>query len=238
MKKKTFLKVLLCLMLCAAVLGWFQLRPYQVEDDGSNLEEQLTAWHERDGSSVTLTPLDTLTIGDVRYVTYEMEPEGRLFYALLLRGPNGRWKLEHSRGGTQLYLEEIREIGGTPYLIFLGKNIGRRSPPWRSSWKATPTPWSSPRQTTSWFPPLWNCRSPRTTFCPTLSTISMKPGRISPIPCTGTAFPPAVLNNNPSDVEKRTTGFRLWSSFYLFKGEGSCSRDQSAYISFSFSRCS
>ena len=124
MKKKTFLKVLLCLMLCAAVLGWFQLRPYQVEDDGSNLEEQLTAWHERDGSSVTLTPLDTLTIGDVRYVTYEMEPEGRLFYALLLRGPNGRWKLEHSRGGTQLYLEEIREIGGTPYLIFLGKNIG------------------------------------------------------------------------------------------------------------------
>ena len=126
MKKRTFLKVLLCLMLCAAVLGWFQLRPYRVEDDGSNLTQELLKNHEQAGFPSPLNLLDTLTIGDVRYVTFELGPDHELGRAILKQGPGNRWKIDRSGYGGGNFQEEILVIDDVPYLIFSGKNTGQR----------------------------------------------------------------------------------------------------------------
>ena len=106
---------------------WISQHPYCVENDNSNLEEELLHFFTRDPAVPSASPLnihDTTTIGKTRYVTYELGEELSLGRAILTQGLNGRWRIDTTGYSGGNFRDDILEIDGADYLFFSGRNPG------------------------------------------------------------------------------------------------------------------
>lgn len=128
MRRKAKIAAFAVAGLAVVLLGfWIYQRPYRIENDNSNLQEELLQFYNR-GSLVfqelPLTVYDTVTVGKTRYVVFTLGVEEAMGHALLLQGLNGRWRINSMGYGSSNFRDDILEINGAHYLFFSGRNTG------------------------------------------------------------------------------------------------------------------
>lgn len=129
MKKKVLLgaAALLLLFLAAAFLYDPQ---YEVEPDNSNLADLTVEFLDHgNGNTALYEPLylyDTIDMGDRRVVLMEIGPELDLGEVHLIRGLNGKYRIDSAGWGTGNFRERVLEVDGASCWFIGGRNTDCR----------------------------------------------------------------------------------------------------------------
>jgi hypothetical protein len=115
------------LILFVAVLaigyGIYYYNQYPIDDNQAAIQTGLQEWSNRDSGSIKPDVIKTVQLDDTRsYIVLFQTDRGEMGYAHLIKGLNGKYKIDHSGHGTTLVSYQKIKTNKGMYGILIGKN--------------------------------------------------------------------------------------------------------------------
>ncbi|MBT2685036.1 hypothetical protein [Bacillus sp. ISL-37] len=121
MKKAGYLVIFVAVM--AIGYGIYYSNQYPIEDNPAAIQTGLQEWSNRDSGSINPEVIKSVQLDDTNsYIVLFQTDNGEMGYAHLIKGLNGKYKIDHSGYGTNIVSYQKIKTNKGMYGILIGKN--------------------------------------------------------------------------------------------------------------------
>ncbi|GAM12799.1 hypothetical protein [Mesobacillus selenatarsenatis] len=121
MKKAGYLVILVAVMAIGYVIYYFN--QYPIDDNQAAIQSGLQKWSNRASGSIKPSVIKSIQLEDTSsYIVLFQTENGDMGYAHLIKGFNGKYKIDHSGYGTNIVSYQKIKTNKGIYGILIGKN--------------------------------------------------------------------------------------------------------------------
>jgi hypothetical protein len=121
LKKAGYLVIFVAVMAIGYVIFYFN--QYPIDDNQAAIQSGLQEWSNRDSGSIKPDVIKSVQLDDTRsYIVLFQTDNGDMCYAHLIKGLNGKYKIDHSGYGTNIVSYQKIKTNNGIYGILIGKN--------------------------------------------------------------------------------------------------------------------
>lgn len=121
MKKAGYLALFIAIM--AIGYGIYYFNQYPINDNEAAIQSGLQEWSNRASGSIKPEVIKSVQLDDTSsYIVLFQTDRGEMGYAHLIKGLNGKYKIDHSGYGTNIVSYQKIKTNNGMYGILIGKN--------------------------------------------------------------------------------------------------------------------
>ncbi|WP_033828096.1 hypothetical protein [Bacillus andreraoultii] len=121
---KKIYSILLFIIIVALVgYSFYYFNQYQIKNNKEDIQKAIDTWFNRETDPLQAVVLEKVQLGDSSsYIVLLQTDKNEMGYAHLIKGWNGRYKIEHSSYGTNLVSYDVINTNKGIFGIIVGEN--------------------------------------------------------------------------------------------------------------------
>ncbi|NIK13063.1 hypothetical protein [Alkalibacillus almallahensis] len=121
MKKVIYL--ILFIIIISIGYSWYYFNQYHIEDNRTAIQSNLKEWSSKGSGSINPDVIEVVRLNDTSsYIVLFQTQSSNIGYAHIIKGWNGKFKIDHSGHGTNIVDYQKIQTDKGMYGVIIGKN--------------------------------------------------------------------------------------------------------------------